>query len=193
MAGKEEDNKPRSIHVKATKKIKIGKKNNNVCSNIKQEPRHTLLKRTRNLGHVKLSFCFFFVCNIICKIYLFTCEPSLCLNIHAALLFQSCTALRSCFFLLWFKQRTSWTNDPIAFAVHTTTHFMIQSRLCVDHRVFHQHCNCHWTHTTRYWSNGARSFKGGFVINITCKQEQGTKRKKRPFNKVTKTSTHSTV
>ena len=75
MAGKEEDNKPRSIHVKATKKIKIGKKNNNVCSN-------TLLKRTRNLGHVKLSFCFFFVCNIICKIYLFTCEPSLCLNIH---------------------------------------------------------------------------------------------------------------
>ena len=29
MAEKEEDNKPRSIHVKATKKIKIGKKNNN--------------------------------------------------------------------------------------------------------------------------------------------------------------------
>ena len=81
MAEKEEGNKPRSIHVKATKKIKIGKKNNNVCSNIKQEPRHTLLKRTRNLGHVKLSFCFFFVCNI-CKIFMFTCEPSLCLNIH---------------------------------------------------------------------------------------------------------------
>ena len=34
MAEKEEGNKPRSIHVKATKKIKIGKKNNNVCSNI---------------------------------------------------------------------------------------------------------------------------------------------------------------
>ena len=59
MAEKEEDYKPRSIHVKATKKIKIGKKNNNVCSNIKQEPRHTLFKANKESWTRKIEFLFF--------------------------------------------------------------------------------------------------------------------------------------
>ena len=192
MTGKKGDNKPQYMLKLGNKAEKRKEKNK---SKEDKTTRKTL--KTTNWNKKKQNYSkttnwmrqvIEFLCFFVFFFYYYKYLKYLCLHLtdiwtHVVfkhtLNFFSSLALRCGFVvLLWFKQGTSWTNDPIAFAVHTTTHFLIQRRLRIDHRIFHQHGNCHWTHTTRYWSNGTRSFKGGGVINITCKQEQRKKRTK---------------